>query len=127
MDEYKNKKRTKRFIYSIPAILVLVLLCGLLVRATWGMYIRASQSEEEAFKASSELFDLKQREVSLRNSIERLKTDSGIEAEIREKYNVAREGEHVVVLTGGTGTVATTTPKSMWEKTRQSFSKMFKW
>ena len=62
----------------------------------------------------------------LRDSIEKLKTDSGVEAEIREKYNVAREGEQVVVLVGGTTTIATTTPKSFWDKTRQFFSNMFR-
>lgn len=113
-------------LYSAPAIGILLLLCGLLFRATWGMYVKATQSKEEASKVSLELSELKQREVVLRDSIEKLKTDSGVEAEIREKYNVAREGEQVVVLVGGTTTIATTTPKSFWDKTRQFFSNMFR-
>lgn len=44
------------------------------------------------------LDELKSREASLTAELDRLKTVRGIEQELREKYEVAKEGEKVIVL-----------------------------
>ena len=45
-----------------------------------------------------ELSSLEQRDKELSSRIDRLKTDRGLEEEIRKKFNVAKDGEGVVII-----------------------------
>lgn len=61
---------------------------------------------------------LRSKQVELGSNIESLKTAEGIEKEIKEKYNVAKEGERVVILVDreATTTEDTETGKAWWHK-----------
>jgi cell division protein FtsB len=99
MLSYVEKRKMRTVIYS-PWVAVLLL--GLLIvsgRAAWGMYDTYTESVAKRIESEREWGILTEREKELRNSIERLSHERGIEEEIREKYMVAKEGERVLVVT----------------------------
>src|SRR3989344_517223 len=76
-----------------------VLLLGLVViglRGVWGVYNKAQESHQLRIEAEAKLGDLKQREAELRADISMLRTDSGVEEELRECYDLAKDNEGVV-------------------------------
>jgi len=64
---------------------------------------------------------MKAREGVLSGEIDKLQTPSGIEEEIKSKFNVAKEGERVAVIVDRPEDVATTTSeikpwyKRLWD------------
>ncbi len=98
MLEFHERRRFRKILYSKPTAMVLVVLMALLGLAAVRAYgvSRGVASHTELLKA--ELAELRIREASLESEIERLSTDRGVESEIRSKFDVAKLGEHVVVI-----------------------------
>jgi hypothetical protein len=67
-----------------------------------------------------EFTKLKSREIELDKSVKYLKTDKGIEAEIRSKFRVVKEGESVAVIVDNNASSTTKTvdikPPSFWSR-----------
>ena len=58
-------------------------------------------------EVTREYESLKSRKDMLESEINRLKTDGGIEEEIRGKFNVAKPGETVVTVINSSGSIPT--------------------
>ncbi len=71
---------------------------------TFNIYKKFMESAENKESALNELESLEQRNNELSGRLERFKTERGLEEEIRKKFNVAKEGEGVVVIVPGTST-----------------------
>lgn len=120
---YKKKKSspTAGWLYSIPTILVLLIVTMLVGRATWGAYQKQAITAQKLHEVQSEQQDLKSRIASARTELKHLESRAGTEAELRQSYNIAKPNEYVVVLVEEeSGTTATTTDdeKSWWERLR---------
>ena len=87
-----------RLLWRRVGALCLLLLIVLLIRGVWGVYFKERESRVLRLEAQAQLADLERREGELRADIAELKTDRGIEQELRERYDLARQGEGVVVL-----------------------------
>lgn len=87
-----------RLLWRRLGAVLLLLLIALLLRGVWGVYVKERESRVLRLEAEGQLTDLERRENELRADIAELKTDRGIEEELRERYDLAREGEGVVVL-----------------------------
>jgi cell division protein FtsB len=109
-----EKRRLRRYLYSKPVIAVLLVLIGLLSTAVWNMYTKQRETAEKRAQLAQSLAELEQREASLESEIERLRTQRGVEKEIRERFNVAREGERVMVI------VNESKPKETAQETEQN-------
>lgn len=92
------KQDPMRLLWRRVGAVLLLLLTVALFRGVWGVYQKEKESNALRIEAQSQLSDLERREGELRMDIAELKTDRGIEEELRERYNLAREGEGVVVL-----------------------------
>jgi cell division protein FtsB len=95
---FDDKRRLRRFVSS-PWILAG--LCILIVVAgwnTWDMYQKWRLSEEALEKTRVSYGNLEKREMFLDGKIESLSTEGGIEAEVRERFGVAKPGEGVIVV-----------------------------
>lgn len=88
----------KKFIFSKTAFVLSLIALIIVARATWSVSSKARSTKANLAEAESELVELAEREKRLEEDITYLKTEQGIEAEIRDKYNVARAGENVIVL-----------------------------
>lgn len=106
---------------SAPVLLVLGLL---IVLAAWALWERVVVEREMAARRATieaKRSEILARQTELESRVLYLEDKRGVEAEIRQHFDVAREGEKVIILTGEphrpittTTTVATTTAPTTW-------------
>lgn len=98
MLEFYEKRRLKRLLYSKWAIALLVIIILIFLNGVWNIFQKERSTDIKRDMAKEELDKLVEREQSLQSEIDRLGTERGVEEEIREKFNVARVGEEIVVI-----------------------------
>lgn len=98
MKQFQQKKRIRRILYSPIVLLILAIITVLLIRGCFGVYNKQKTSEANLERERMELQKLATRENSLSSSLNYLKTDQGVENEIRSKFRAVREGEKVAVI-----------------------------
>ena len=79
-------------------LVALLILVAVAVRGVWGVYQKEKESRVLREEAESQLGDLKNREASLRADISKLKSDRGMEEVLRGEYELAKEGEGLIVI-----------------------------
>lgn len=103
-------------------VALLLILLAVAVRGLWGVYQKEQESRKLREEAEAQLQNLKKRESGLRESISQLKSDRGVEAVLREEYELARDGEGLIVI------VEPNPPPSAPEPTPfQRFRSWFSW
>ena len=100
MKEFYTKRKVKRILYSKFSILLLVGIFFLIAKAGFHLYEKERESASNLRNAKQELGRLKDRQGVLTDEIRRLSTPIGVEQEIREKFKVAKEGEHMIIIVG---------------------------
>ncbi|MBP6931497.1 MAG: septum formation initiator family protein [Candidatus Pacebacteria bacterium] len=97
MEEFK-KKKMNTFWHSPLSLIVLFLIFIIFAYNMVGLFAK----ERETAKTKSLVLDkmnaLQEREKSLTQSIDQLKTEKGSEILIRDKYQVVRPGEKMLVI-----------------------------
>lgn len=118
MTDFQKKRKFKKIIYSKLSFAVLFILIFFLGKATYNIYQKSKFSSENYTAVNQEYSELKERHNMLKSEIERLKTDSGVEEEIRGKFNVAKPGETVVTIVNSniTNDDADNSEKGLWSK-----------
>lgn len=115
MLELQKRNRWRRVAYSLPGVFVLLVLTFFSIRGAYDIFLKERISKKEAELLITKVEDLKARETFLTEKVEDLTTPSGVEEEIKSKFNVARAGEHVALIVEGEEPEATSTPqKSSW-------------
>ena len=97
-----------------------------MIPGVYGIYTKVSESSKDRKQAERELVDLEVREKMLLEKVERGNSERGQEEQIREKFNVAKEGELVIVLVDKPVVASTTENeasvfKSVWNKIKRVF------
>ncbi len=115
-----------QLVYSKVTILITVFFIIVLIPGVYGIYKKVSESEKDRKAAERELADLETREQMLVLKVDRGNTDRGLEEQIREKYNVAKEGESVIVLVDKPIAASTTQNeanvfKAVWQRLKKAF------
>ena len=103
-------------------LLVLALLALVVVVSigVWRVYQKERESHSLRADSEVQLTDLKNRKAQLEADIARLKTDRGMEAAIREQYQLAKSGEGLIVIVDPptpVPTEATSTVMEWFQKT----------
>jgi len=119
MLEFQEKRQLKKIIYSKVTLIILLLIILALSKAVWSVYKKHDMTKDNLSKVETSLESLQVREKMLSSEIERLKTASGKEEEIREKYGLIKQGEEMIVVVDdenndNNGPVST--PISFWQK-----------
>jgi len=109
MREFQAKKKMRRVLYSTGSLLALLALIGLMTQATWHVYQKEEESKQNKIEAEKQLADLEARQSVLNNTINDLQTPEGQDQAIRDKFQVAKPGEQVVVIVSATTSVAAST------------------
>lgn len=94
-----RQKRAFRAVLASP--LLQVLLFGLVVMVGFSVYERyriAVVMAERRAAVETQLASLEARRAMLQERVDYLSNERGIEAELRRQFDVARQGEQVVVL-----------------------------
>ena len=123
---FQEKKKFHQIVYSRPTLVLLAVLLVITLNSTWKMYEKASLAREQKNRLEKELEELKARELDLQAKIANLKTERGLEEEIRGRFSVAKNGESVVVVVDpsseGTSTQDESVIGGLWHR----FLKFFK-
>ena len=103
MAKFGKKKSYTDWLYTRPVLVFVggrIIFLGVAVFERFGverdMYARRISAE-------AELSETAQRKENLNTQVEYLEGERGIEEEIRKHFDVAREGETVVILMGEDG------------------------
>ena len=109
--------------------LVLLILCFLLTKSVFDRFMIERDMSSRRAVAEEELNELLDRKAGLEGKVEYLREERGIESEIRKHFDVAKEGEQVVVLLDDERNdktePATTTVNE--DKKSSLFSRLFPW
>jgi len=118
MTDFQNKRKFKKIIYSKLSFVILFIVILFLGKATYNIYQKSKFSSENYMAVNQEYSELKERHSMLKSEIERLKTDNGVEEEIRGKFNVAKPGETVVTIVNSnvSNEDADNSTKGFWSK-----------
>lgn len=97
MDFYE-KRKFKKLLYSKVTLIILGLIVVWLSFNVFSMYKKEKSTRLKRIEQKEILSELEAREASLSTEIERLSTESGIEEEVRSKFEVGKDGEKLVVI-----------------------------
>lgn len=115
MRELQQRQKFKRRLYSTPALLALLVVTILIARGTYSVWQKKVSSQAYVTSLEAKVAELNTEEVDVTQNMASLGTESGIEKEVKEKYNVAKEGEHVVILVDPTPTTTQEVgPEKSW-------------
>jgi hypothetical protein len=92
-----NKKGNSRFKKVLVFVALLIVLL-VLVNSTRKVYQKRQSVTEALAKMNTDINELKDRELFLKDSEERLSVNEGLEIEIKKKFSMARVGESVAVI-----------------------------
>ena len=107
MIDFQQKRKINKIIYSKVSFVILFILVIFIGKATWDIFKKYMISSENYSTVKKDYDNLKLRKEMLESEINRLKTDGGMEEEIRGKFNVAKPGETVVVVIDSSSSTST--------------------
>ncbi len=93
-----NKSKFRPITNRAPVLLLCLVVFGFLTKAAWSAYLEKRRSTETAETARSELQKLEERNTFISEELDKLSTEEGREAKLREKFGVGRPGEQVAII-----------------------------
>lgn len=119
MATFGKKSNYTDWLYSRPAIAILAVLVLFTATAVFERFKVERQMYARRAAAEQELQAAAERKESIKEQVEYLEGERGIEEEIRKHFDVAREGETVIILMGedpeaSTGEEGTPPPPPKW-------------
>ncbi len=98
MFDFHEKRKIRSFLYSKFVIGGLFLVAILVSFSAYDRYTIAKEMKVKLEDRRVQLEEIKNRAHVLETKVEYFENDRGIEEELRNRFDVAREGEQVVVL-----------------------------
>lgn len=97
MNQFKGKKSNK-FWHSPLMLIVLFLVLVLFAYNMVGLLKKERETSKNKASELSKIEELRKREATLSSEIEKLNTEYGVEESIREKFQVVKPDEKMVVI-----------------------------
>jgi cell division protein FtsB len=111
----------------LAVFLILLLVFGVLLNSVRKVYQKKQAVQEVLARMEKEMFNLENRDKYLKDSLQKLTTQEGIELEIRKKLNVAQAGESIAIIVDEEQPAAATNTKiSTWQKIKDFFTELLK-
>jgi cell division protein FtsB len=101
MSEFNKKNEKYSFWHSPLMLFVLFLILIIFSYNLIGLFIKERETARNRVSELNKINDLKQRKDALSSDINNLKTDKGIEEIVRDKFQVVKPGEQMVVIVDG--------------------------
>ena len=98
MLNFYQKRSWRTVLYSPITLTFLMMIFLYLAYVTYNRYVIEREMSSRQLDAENELKTLEQRRDTLQKKVDYLSNDRGIEAEMRRNFDVAREGEKVVII-----------------------------
>ncbi len=112
-----RQKLWQRVLLSWPTIIILIFVTILLTQSLWDIYKKSIESSTKANLAKNELAKLLERKDSLTKDLNRVSNSAGIEAELRDKFDVGKDGERLLVIIDKEIEQQEVKPKESWINT----------
>ncbi len=125
MLNFQQKRKVRSIFYHRVTLIIFGIIVLFAIHSTWVVYKKKSNTEQMKEISATRVADLQARNTELQSQIDSLQTNSGIEAEIRSKFTVAKPDEHMVVVVLGQPP-ASTTPSvddGFWQGLKTLFGK----
>ncbi|MEK7585842.1 MAG: septum formation initiator family protein [Patescibacteria group bacterium] len=97
MKQWKGKNKYK-FWHSPLSLIVLFCILVLFAYNMIGLVQKERETNKNKITELNKIDDLRMREALLSKDIERLGTDEGVEESVRDKFQVVKPGEKMVVI-----------------------------
>lgn len=98
MFSFHEKRKIRSFFYSKATIGVLFFLAIWMSFSVYDRYIVSREMKEKLVERQHELQQLEERAGALEAKVNHLKDERGIEEELRNRFDVAKEGEKVIII-----------------------------
>ena len=98
MFPFNQKRKIQNVLFSKLMIVVILILTVFLGKSVYERFIVERDMSSRRIDVETDLKELRERKEALEERVEYLKDESGIEAEIRKHFDVAKEGEQVVII-----------------------------
>ncbi len=95
---FQQKRSWKKILHSVPVLIFFAVLALIFASSVFGLMRKMLVTVENKELTESKVAELEEKKRILTEETEKLKTADGIEASIREKFPVAKEGEGVIVV-----------------------------
>ncbi len=96
-----NRKNTYSFWHSPVVLFVLFCILVLFAYNVFGLIKKERETAKKKELILANIETLRKRESDITKDIEKIKTDEGVEEIIRDKFQVTKEGEKMVVIVDG--------------------------
>jgi cell division protein FtsB len=107
MLQFQKKKKIKNMIYSKLALVLILFILFLFVKATASFYQKEVESQHRKEQAENELAELQKRKDSLEHKIKRLDSSVGVEEELRQRFDLVKDGEQTILIGDEKGSTST--------------------
>lgn len=98
MFDFHQKRKMRTVFNSRITQGILLTLSFMVMWSAYDRYLIARDTAELRSGVESEVVDLKERRETLGAEVEYLSNERGIEAEMRRQFDIARDGEQVVII-----------------------------
>ena len=98
MIEFQQKKKVRKILYSPVVLIILTIILFILIRGSWNVRKKAELSLQNLERDQTGLQKMIEREKNLTLSLEFIKTDKGVESEIRSKFRAVKDGEKLAAI-----------------------------
>lgn len=112
MAEFKNKN-SNNFWHSPLILFVLFCILVLFSYNIIGLFEKERDTAKKKELILAQIEALRNREESLNKDIEKLQTSAGVEETIRDKFQVVKEGEKMLVIVDNENRVTTQKTESL--------------
>lgn len=117
MLDFQQKRKIRSVAYHRATLIALSILVLFFIHSTWSVYTKKRESQKMKQISLEQVQRLTARDIELQDKIDRLKTSTGQEEEIRSKFNVVKGDENVVIVVDDNENLPTTTAKlGFWQK-----------
>lgn len=112
-----KKRRKKNILNSRVLLLVLLIIAIFFANGAYKMYKRSKDTRNYLSSMSQRFEQLESRYKNTKEDLEYIESDTGKEKEIREKFNLAKEGENaIVIIDEDPVEIQTPEKKNIWQK-----------
>lgn len=123
MSEFQKQKNDKNIWHSPIILFVMIVIILIFAYNMIDILEKVRETSKKKSFVNQQVNQLKEREEILNKNIEKLNTEQGIEEEIREKYQLVKKGEKMVVIIDSENNIENKYIKDTEKKTFSNFIK----
>lgn len=99
MTQNQSKNSLNKILYSKITIIILFAFLVILSYSVFSLYKKRNEALTKTRAAEAELNRVKEKQAQIDSSLDKLSTPEGIEDAIRDKFQVVKNGEELIVVT----------------------------